>query len=272
MTAQSSSVSLAGHPVAREGRPQLARLFDFFARHPVASALGIWIADLIIVDCVTLVAKSALPWIQPPDFLSLCVDTVVIGAVVLALGWRRVVGFNGPAQWREPRLLILPALVVLVVPLLAGFKAIDPATTAYLVLAYVLTGLREETLYRGLILRVLGPIGPARAAILTAVLFGSAHLSNLLVRANPMIVFAQVIGAFCDGLALGAIRLRSNTLWFPIAIHFVHDLVLNNFTRFPLIPLDVAQDTVLLIYGIYLLRHRPALHPEPAPAAPAPAA
>ena len=84
------------------------------------------------------------------------------------------------ARWK----LWLPALLTLAAPVLNGSSSMGLATTAYLVLAYILVGLREETLYRGIILRMLRPIGPARSVLLTAVLFGSAHLANLLVRSN----------------------------------------------------------------------------------------
>jgi len=49
------------------------------------------------------------------------------------------------------------------------------------------------------------------------------------------------------------IRLRTNTIWFPVILHRLHDLALK-YTNFPAIPLDVVQVTLLMIYGIYLLR------------------
>jgi membrane protease YdiL (CAAX protease family) len=137
----------------------------------------------------------------------------------------------------------------------------DSGTLGFLTIGYLLTGFREETLYRGIILRVLLPKGTLRAALISAVLFGLAHFSNLLVRSNPAIVAAQAVGAFCDGFGFAALRLRTNTIWFLIVLHAIHDLLLQ-LTNLPAIPLDVAQVTVLLFIGIYLLRKHKQLDAE----------
>ncbi|MBE0699256.1 MAG: hypothetical protein IH586_20225 [Anaerolineaceae bacterium] len=56
------------------------------------------------------------------------------------------------------------------------------------------------------------------------------------------------------GIGLGAIRLRTNTIWFAVIRHGgLHDLALK-YANFPPIPLDVVQVTLLILYGIYLLR------------------
>jgi len=240
----------------------LSGLFAWFEQHPVLAAVVIWAVDLVFVSVITLAAMALLPQVQPPDFVSLCVDTVVLLVVLTLLGWWRTVGFNRPVEWRDLRVLWLPAVVTIVLPFLMGAKALDAASAAFLVLGYALTGLREETLFRGIILRVLRPIGPVRAVVLSAVLFALAHAQNFLVR-SPAIVLAQMVGAFCFGLAYAALRLRTNTLWFLIVLHALHDLLLR-FSNFPLIPLDVVQDIILLIYAILLLRNRRALESAPA--------
>lgn len=104
----------------------------------------------------------------------------------------------------------------------------------------------------GIVLCVLKPTGTTRSVVISAVLFGLIQIGNLLYR-NLMIVFAQMSGAFVHSIGLGAIRLRTNTIWFPVILHGLHDLALK-YTNFPAIPLDVAQVTLLMIYGIYLLR------------------
>jgi membrane protease YdiL (CAAX protease family) len=110
----------------------------------------------------------------------------------------------------------------------------------------------EEGLMRGIVLRVLKPTGSTRSVVISSLLFGLMHIGNLLYR-NPFIVFAQMIGAFVHGIGLSAIRLRTNTIWFPVILHGLHDLALK-YTNFPAIPLDVVQVTLLMVYGIYLLR------------------
>lgn len=237
-------------PVFDDRQPATA-VFTQFQRHPILSAAGLFAFDLLLGAFSGIVAKKLLPQADPA-FVAMCILAVVIAGLLTLLGWWREAGFNGPGHWRELRLLWLPAVVAIVLPLFGGFKQVDTNTVIYLTVGYLITGFMEEAWVRGLILRVLQPVGPVRAVLISALLFALLHTNNFLFR-NPAIVLAQMVGAFCFGVAFGALRLRTNTLWFVIALHMLHDLLLH-LSGFPTIPLNVVQDVILLIYGIYLLR------------------
>lgn len=222
-----------------------------FQQHPIRSAVGLFALDLLLGVLSGIAAQALLPQADPA-FVAMCVIAVVIAGLLTLLRWWREAGFNGPSQWRELRLLWLPAIVAIVLPLFGGFATVDARTIVYLTIGYLITGFMEEAWVRGLMLRVLQPVGPVRAVLISALLFALLHLNNFLFR-NPAIVLAQMVGAFCFGVAYGALRLRTNTLWFLIALHMLHDLLLH-LSGFPTIPLNVVQDVILLIYGIYLLR------------------
>ncbi len=173
-------------------------------------------------------------------------------ALVSALGWWRVIGLNRPAAWRALPLLWLPGAAMLILPLLKGITLPSLGTLAFWIVGYALTGFYEETLMRGVVLRVLRPRGVIQAVLLSAALFGLLHVTNVLFR-NPMIVLAQMVGAASEGVGLAALRLRTNTLWTVIALHAVEDLVLK-LSALPVIPVNVAQSIIMLGYGLYLLR------------------
>lgn len=236
-----------------EGRPWVAGLLKQFQRRPVTAAVVIFVVDALCITVATLAAMAWAPGLQP-EFIALCIVTLLTAGFVTVLGWWRVAGYNHPSAWRSLSLLLLPALVTIVPPLLGGLQPAEGVSLPYLLLAYILVGVHEETLYRGVILRVLRPTGRWRAALLSSLLFGLSHLSNVLVRSNPFIVLAQAVGAFCFGVGYAALRLRTNTIWFLVILHALHDLLLR-YTQLPAIPLDVAQVTVLLFYGLYLLRN-----------------
>lgn len=244
------------HMISQEPRQEDLRLPGvkaFFVAHPTVSAVGIWAVFFVFTVFVLLITRQFFDQNQS-GLIGIGLQTLVLGIALTALGWWRKVGFNHPREWRALRLLWLPALVILVPPLVLGANAIDGNTLIILIVGYVLTGITEEGIFRGLIFRVLQPTGPRRAAVISAVLFGTMHLVNLLIRANPAIVLAQCVGAFCDGLGFAAVRYRTNTLWPLVVLHMAHDLLLK-FTRLPAIPLDVVQVTILMIYGFYLLRN-----------------
>lgn len=223
----------------------------FFEQRPVLSSALIFAAFVVLSSLFGVAAKALLPQFQP-EFIALVGMSALVALALSALGWWKAAGFNLPAEWRDSRLMIVPFIIVLGLPFLLGVKASDMGTFAYLALAYALTGFMEEGLMRGIVMRILKPTGTTRSVVISSLLFGLMHIGNLLYR-NPAIVFAQMIGAFVHGIGLGAIRLRANTIWFPVILHALHDLALK-YTNFPVIPLDVVQVTLLMFYGMYLLR------------------
>ena len=167
--------------------------------------------------------------------------------------WRRA-GFT---PWRVARaraLFAVPAIVVLF-PLVAGFAPVDAGSVGVLVLGYALTGFAEEGFFRGIMLEVLRPLGPTRSIVLSSVLFGAVHLSNILIRGNPAVILSQAVGAACFGFGYAALRYRTGTVVPLILLHFLTDFFLQ-IGSLPLIPVAVAQDTLLLSLGLFILSRK----------------
>lgn len=230
------------------------------APRPVRAASLLTAASMAVSGLVGWIATHFLP---PMDasLVALGVMTVLATVLVTALRWWRDLGLGGPRQWRNLRLFALPALLVLVVPFLHGVRSLPLSVALYLAVGYALTGFYEELWARGVLLRVLRPCGETRAVLVSAALFGAMHLGNVLYR-DPAIVLAQAVGACCFGLAYGALRLRTNALWVLMVLHALHDFTLH-VSNFPVIPLNVAQDLVLLGFAWVLLR-RGGRQPAPA--------
>ena len=94
---------------------------------------------------------------------------------------------------------------------------------------FIVSGLFEEVLFRGLVLKILlkktggtknGIIG---AFVISATLFGIVHSVNLFWEA-PLTVFSSVVFATGGGFFLGAIYLRTKTLIAPILLHGLFNL------------------------------------------------
>ncbi|MGI9059464.1 MAG: CPBP family intramembrane glutamic endopeptidase [Ktedonobacteraceae bacterium] len=238
-----------------EGRPQAAGLLGLFRRHPVASAIVIFVIDIVIAVLTAIIVKAIVPPISMlPDFITLCIITIPTVILITFLGWWRIIGCNQPAEWRNLKLLLLPALLVLA-PLVGGFKAVDVGTVVFLLVGYLLTGFYEEILFRGVLLRMLRPKGMWAAVLISSLLFGLIHSGNLFLRfsGNPVVVILQMIGAFTFGIGMAALRLRTNTIWPLMLLHAAGDLFLA-LGHLPVLLIDPIRDTILLVYGIYLLR------------------
>jgi membrane protease YdiL (CAAX protease family) len=184
------------------------------------------------------------------------VTMVVLLAVIAAFRWWSPAGFTAPARWRQLRLYWLPVLLLLV-PFVGGVHVLRPSVIALLVVAYLATAIFEEGLYRGVILGLLRPMGVWPAVLISSLLFGLGHLSNFALRGISFLVVLQAFGAALQGIGLAALRLRTNTIWPLIAIHFLHDLFLQ-MSVLPIPLLEAFIETAFCIYGIVLIRRHMA--------------
>lgn len=100
---------------------------------------------------------------------------------------------------------------------------------AVFVICMIFVGITEEFLCRGvlaeLLLRHYGATkeGVWKAVIISGVLFGLAHLSNLL-GAEPVGVLVQCVIAGMMGMAFAAIYFRTGCIWVTVALHAFVDI------------------------------------------------
>lgn len=222
------------------GRPGLAlSLLTAAAWAGLALAAGFWGPRLV------------------PGAEELGIGLAVIGAISILAGAALAVsgGATARAVLARPRavsLLILPALLTLL-PFAGGFALPGGGLLAVLLLGEALTGFAEELVFRGFMLDWLAPRGTRAAAAISAVLFGATHLPNILIRHQVGPILGQAVGAACFGFAYAALRHRTGSLWPLMVLHFATDLFLR-LGGLPVIPVAVAQDVVLLGYGLWLFR------------------
>lgn len=241
-------MTLASLPPTGASEPVLQSIIE---QRPLGSAIITLIADLIVSITIGWSAQKLLPQFQP-EFVALIAMSVFVALALSVLGWWKTAGFNFPNEWHGVGLVVVPFLIVIGLPFLKGINTENLSSLTYLIVGYALTGFMEEGLMRGIVLQMLKPLGITRSVVISSILFALLHVTNFLFR-NPFIVLAQMLGAFVHGIGLGAIRLRTNTIWFVVVLHGLHDLFLK-FTNFPAIPLDVIQVTLIMLYGIYILR------------------
>ncbi|MBI1418536.1 MAG: CPBP family intramembrane metalloprotease [Limimaricola sp.] len=207
---------------------------------------------------LTLAVYYAVAAIMPGwDYARVSTVTLVVLALVLVVwlgrddGWRRC-GFADGLRASDAGLVGLAALIALA-PLAAGVRWPGAADLAVMIVGYALTGFVEEALFRGLLIERLRPRGARFAVVVSAVLFGLLHLVNIAFRGQVAPILAQMVGVACFGIGYGALRLRIGTIWPLIVLHMLTDLCLH-LGRWPVIPVAVVQDTLLLILGLWLMR------------------
>lgn len=113
----------------------------------------------------------------------------------------------------------LQSLTILVIYLNGGFSVLSVnslfAVLPALGMAFT-SSIVEEILFRGIIFRITEEkLGSYLALVISALLFGAAHL------ANPNSSLIAGIGiAIQAGVLLGAAYIYTKNLWMPIALHF----------------------------------------------------
>lgn len=236
----------------------LDRRATFLDRSPILGAICLLIAFEVLTTLGSFSLSALVPGLpgygqglSQSLILVLIVAVLVVG-LIAALGFWRRAGYVSATRWRNLGLYVLP-IAILVLPLVGGVRPLAPETLATLAVAYIATAVYEESLFRGVILGLLRPTGTWRAVLLSSLLFGLAHLGNIVLRGNPGLTALQALGAGTQGVGLAALRLRTNTIWPILAIHAVHDLFLQlGYLPIPLA--DAANSIIMLAYGIYLLR------------------
>ncbi len=208
----------------------------------------------------TLGAALLLGWLAP-DLEPM--QQRFIAVLALAVAAAGYVAFRSrdvftSGRWRAP-LLAVPA-VLAIAPFVGGIKDVGATATVVIVVGYLATGVYEELWFRGVIFNALASWTPLRAAGLASALFGLMHLCNIAFGANPVVTAAQVVGASCSGFGLAALRMRGSSIWPLVLIHAVSDIALqlgdvSSAWRWGIM---IGGDVVLLVFGLVLLRRRPA--------------
>jgi uncharacterized protein len=102
----------------------------------------------------------------------------------------------------------------------AAFESLFPGNPALWVPAMIVAmgvviPLFEEVCYRGVLLAaVLGRYGPRWAVVVTSAGWALVHIGNYgLLPYNPLVIVGAVLSVFLMGLALGACRLITGSVW-----------------------------------------------------------
>jgi len=196
---------------------------SFAARRPVAFSIAI-----ILVAELGLAAVSwALDRLAVPRFAGLLIGEACfcgyVAWLLTRLGWWRDAGFRSRVT-RRAVLVFAPWLVlVLLMALEDGGRSAGLAAVAATAAFTLMVGFAEEGLLRGVALRALLPGGALRAAVLSALIFGLAHLANILQGRPVGSSVVQAVYATFLGIGLAGSRLAAGTIWPAVTVHALID-------------------------------------------------
>ncbi len=236
---------------------------DIARRRPLTFSIVALVIPLVAMQALDAVMTA----LEIPDLPSrLVIEALFAGYVAFLLtrlGWWRRAGFT---QLGTPRRL-LATLPLFLLPLLVlaanGIKPAAGERVIGFVLFTFLVGLAEEGLLRGVVLQALLPGGPRRAVLVSSVLFGLAHATNILTGAPVETTAVQVLENSFLGVAIAGAYLYAGTIWPVVVLHTFIDLSDGAGRGFALPPPQSPTGPVLVpivltglcaLYGWWLLR------------------
>lgn len=213
--------------------------------HPVGYCLlteVVFLAVLMVVPVllVLLLAMLGVDLTRVDDYFLSAIQEL-LGALVavfflkktdnLGLIRRRGSGFfNGLLVGMYPLVLIGYSLYTKLMFGMPEDGQLQPAFSIFsFFLSMALVGVAEEFIFRGVIAQSLlerfgtGRAGVWKACLLSGLLFGAAHLTNLLSSA-PFGVLMQCVFAASLGTLFAAIYFRTGNLWVTVFLHGAMDI------------------------------------------------
>jgi membrane protease YdiL (CAAX protease family) len=218
------------------------------------------------------------------EFLKVIIGHTLTGLLLVGLlvklGLFNMARFTPPNQWKA--LWLAWPLVVLTLlnleSLIDGSLVIDTSRPGLIVLYTCLNlsiGFCEEVMGRGVVLSVMlrkwgnTRRGIYRAVLVSSVLFGAAHIFNLMAGRLPLLAnLNQIVYSFVFGVVFAACFLRNNAIWPMIIMHAAIDFagglrhiavdggtqtaVANNIITKAVSTLIVSLP--LFLYGVFILR------------------
>ena len=229
-------------------------------RRPLALSGVIFIAIVAVTLLTTLVTRAlGLPVLAQREIATL---VQAGGAIVVLTKWRAwgAAGFNRPRHWRDLWVVALPAVVALW-PVAFGINVALPALAVALLMELP-NSFAEEALIRGITLRALRNRGNAVAIAVSAAGFGLLHFVVLIFGQPFSAVLPIVIIGGLFGVCYAGVRIRTNTIWAPIALHMAFN-IFEGIGRGPEVigegpatAILLASAVVLPIYGAVIVRSR----------------
>lgn len=233
---------------------------NFANNRPYLFSFTIFILESVVALPFVVVFKTLNFDLEPLRLIIPIVQSAFVIWVLYLLGWLKAAGFG--TQIKNFHVLWFPLVLAFVPVLLFGTIEIAANAILFYTLALVFTGISEEGLNRGIILKAMLPKGPWVALLFMSLLFSAGHLSNLFFEDFSVFEMVEkLLFTFSFAILYGAVFLRVRNIWPLIVLHTVHDIFFlisgtaGPYTTKPF-PSEVHLVLVIcsILYAIFIMR------------------
>jgi membrane protease YdiL (CAAX protease family) len=199
----------------------------FSDKHPIISSI---IATFLFLMVITM--GGVISGITGVSTNITLIITFSILAIVLAIytnstnNWNHY-GFNSVKKMdKSNKWLFMPLFIIALLPLIVGFSNdLKSEDIVYIVVFMAIVSFAEETMFRGVILRMLQKKSNIYAIWGSCLLFSIPHLLNTLSGKAPVDAIVQTLFALIIGLILAMLMIKTNNIIPLIMYHFTNNTV-----------------------------------------------
>lgn len=197
---------------------------SYSRKHPIKSIVLIEVSFLFVVFIAGAVATIKQLSYTSPILISFIPTALVL---IIYFTWKRKWGFFGfkPVTTEGNWFYYLPLLAVLIVLCFQGFDHKPIETIAFFVGFAALVGFVEESIYRGVMIKILLPLGIVPAIVTSSLLFSLTHVLNLLSGQSMGQTVLQIVYALLMGIVLAQLFIKNGSIYPLILFHFLHNLI-----------------------------------------------
>lgn len=216
-------------------------LKKFRERLPICSCVAVILVYLLIFHSGSLVVMMVLEQSFAIQLASMLIADAVLLVILWAMGLAKVLVQKSKGLLYSlgtgGYMIMIGATAAVSNFAMYGFtedfklQALAPAGEIFIfILAMLGIGFTEELVFRGLVTNILKEKFSVRTdkgiffvIVIQGVLFGACHMTNMLSGVGLESAMVQSIMASFLGMLLGAVYLRTGSLWFVMLLHAWND-------------------------------------------------
>ncbi|WP_342560567.1 type II CAAX endopeptidase family protein [Psychrobacillus sp. FSL W7-1457] len=197
---------------------------SYAKKHPIKSIILIEISFLLVVFIAGAIATIKQLSYNAPILISFIPTALVL---IIYFTWKRKWTYFGFKRVviRKSWYSYFPLFLILIVLCFQGFSFQPIETIIFFVGFAILVGFVEESIYRGIMIKILLPLGMLPAILTSSILFSVTHMLNLLSGQSLGQTGLQLIYSLLIGIVLAQLFVKTENIYPLILFHGLHNLL-----------------------------------------------
>ncbi len=235
----------------------MKQLFSFNNSHPILKSFIITLLFLLIISIGGAVSSIAGISSNITLFIAYLFLSFILAIMINRKRSWKYYGFDFTSRKLTDYVIYIPLFIMALAPLVVGFSSTLTLTDViYLILFMAMVAFVEETIFRGIILKLLQKKSHWFAILGSSLLFALPHILNALNGKEISQTLFQISFALLLGIILAMLIVKTNRILLLIIYHFINNTV-SSMTRTNVdastsLILNIVVLSIGLLYAVYL--------------------